>query len=74
MIVVFRNHELAPQCGTMPEASFRTEQPADLAPNGQFGLMGMRERVLLYGGKLTIVSAPGQGAEITAHRPVMRQM
>ena len=46
------------------------EQPADLARQGHFGLMGMRERTLLYGGKLTITSAPGQGAEIAAHLPI----
>lgn len=49
------------------------EQPADLVRDGHFGLMGMRERVLLYGGKLTIESAPGQGAEITAHLPIARE-
>lgn len=42
------------------------EQPADLVHQGHFGLMGMRERALLYGGQLTIVSSPGQGATITA--------
>ena len=46
------------------------EQPADLARHGHFGLMGMRERALLYGGKLTITSAPGKGAEIVAQLPV----
>lgn len=46
------------------------EQPADLARQGHFGLMGMRERALLYGGRLTIASAPGQGATITARLPL----
>ena len=46
------------------------EQPADLARQGHFGLMGMRERALLYGGQLTITSAPGQGATITARLPL----
>lgn len=48
------------------------EQPADLARAGHFGLMGMRERALLYGGQLTIVSSPGQGATITARLPLAR--
>jgi len=32
--------------------------------------MGMRERALLYGGQLTIASAPGQGTTITARLPL----
>jgi signal transduction histidine kinase len=47
------------------------EQPADLARDGHFGLMGMRERALLYGGKLTIESAPGQGTTIRASLPLI---
>jgi signal transduction histidine kinase len=46
------------------------EQPADLARQGHFGLMGMAERALLYGGQLTITSSPGQGATIEARLPL----
>jgi signal transduction histidine kinase len=35
-----------------------------------FGLVGMRERVALVGGRLTIDSAPGQGTTIRAQLPV----
>jgi signal transduction histidine kinase len=42
------------------------DQPADLAREGHFGLMGMRERAMLYGGHLLIASAPGQGTTVTA--------
>jgi signal transduction histidine kinase len=52
-------------CGFNPP-----EQPADLTHDGHFGLMGMRERAMLYGGHLTIVSAPGRGTTITAWLPV----
>lgn len=46
------------------------DQPADLARQGHFGLMGMRERAMLYGGHLTIISAPGTGGTtITAWLP-----
>lgn len=48
------------------------DQPADLVHQGHFGLMGMRERVLLYGGQLTITSSPGQGVTITAQLPLLR--
>jgi signal transduction histidine kinase len=47
------------------------EQPADLARQGHFGLMGMRERALLYSGQLTITSSPGQGAIIAARLPLL---
>jgi signal transduction histidine kinase len=46
------------------------EQPADLVHQGHFGLMGMRERALLYGGQLTITSADGQGARVVARLPL----
>jgi signal transduction histidine kinase len=39
--------------------------PDALAREGHFGLMGMQERALLYGGTLTIQSAPDRGTEIT---------
>jgi len=43
--------------------------PDALAREGHFGLMGIQERALLYGGKLTIRSAPGQGTEVTLCLP-----
>jgi signal transduction histidine kinase len=46
------------------------EQPADLARQGHFGLMGMRERAMLYGGHLNIASVPGQGTAVTAWLPI----
>jgi signal transduction histidine kinase len=46
------------------------DQPADLVTEGHFGLMGMRERAMLYGGHLTIDSSPGKGTTITARLPV----
>jgi signal transduction histidine kinase len=38
--------------------------PADLAPQGHFGLMGIHERALLFGGQLEIHSKPGEGATV----------
>ncbi len=37
-----------------------------------FGLLGMRERVDLLGGEISIDSAPGQGATVKASIPVLR--
>lgn len=45
------------------------DQPSDLARQGHFGLMGMHERATLYGGRLTINSAPGQGTTISVWLP-----
>lgn len=38
--------------------------PDTLARDGHFGLMGIQERALLYGGTLTIYSSPGQGTDV----------
>jgi signal transduction histidine kinase len=43
--------------------------PDVLARRGHFGLMGIQERALLYGGQLTIRSAPGEGTEVLVHLP-----
>jgi signal transduction histidine kinase len=40
------------------------ELPDALARRGHFGLMGIQERALLYGGVLVIRSTPGEGTEI----------
>lgn len=45
------------------------EQPTDLAEQGHFGLMGMRERALLHGGHLSIRSVPGEGTRVVAFLP-----
>lgn len=46
------------------------DQPADLTRDGHFGLMGMRERAMLYGGRLAIDSRPGRGTIIRAWLPI----
>jgi signal transduction histidine kinase len=43
--------------------------PDAMARDGHFGLMGMQERALLYGGGLSIRSAPGQGTLLTVRLP-----
>jgi two-component system sensor histidine kinase UhpB len=43
--------------------------PDTLARQGHFGLMGIQERTLLYGGRLAIHSAPGAGTEIVVRLP-----
>jgi len=45
------------------------ERPWELARGGHFGLMGMRERALMFGGHLSIQSSPRKGAKVTAFLP-----
>ncbi len=39
-------------------------KPADLAHEGHFGLMGIRERALLFGGRMEVRSKPGEGTTL----------
>ena len=45
------------------------DQPDVLARQGHFGLMGIQERTLLYGGHLSFSSAPGEGTEVMVRLP-----
>ncbi len=45
------------------------ESPDALARAGHFGLMGIRERALLFGGRVTITSQPGAGTRLVVHLP-----
>ena len=46
------------------------DQPSELVSQGHYGIMGMRERAMLYGGHLTVESAPGHGTVIRAWLPI----
>jgi PAS domain S-box-containing protein len=48
-----------------------TEQ--QLQDNTSFGLLGMRERVLLYGGDLVIEGKPGEGTSVSVSMPLLKQ-
>ena len=39
----------------------------DLARSGKLGLMGMKERVWLLGGKIKVKSVPGKGTTLLVH-------
>lgn len=52
-------------CGFAPP-----HNPADLAQAGHFGLMGVRERALLFGGRLEVRSRPGQGTTLEVCLPL----
>jgi signal transduction histidine kinase len=46
------------------------KSPAEFAPSGHFGLLGMNERAELIGARLEIQSAPGQGTRLTICLPL----
>ena len=70
MRIEFAGEELSLQVIDNGQGFDPPAQPADLARNGHFGLMGMRERALLYSGRLSIESSAGAGTTITAHLPI----
>jgi signal transduction histidine kinase len=45
------------------------ESPAEMAPVGHFGLLGMQERAELIGARLTVNSAPDQGTRVSVTLP-----
>ena len=45
------------------------KSPAEFAPGGHFGLLGLYERVELIGAKLEIRSSPGEGTQLTVQLP-----
>jgi signal transduction histidine kinase len=45
------------------------ESPAEMAPVGHFGLLGVHERADLMGAQLTIQSAPGEGTRLIINLP-----
>ena len=47
------------------------ESPAEMTSNGHYGLLGIQERAELIGARLTILSAPGKGTNLTIELPVM---
>ncbi len=49
--------------------SFQVPQTLSAKANKRLGLLGMRERVEMVGGALTIESAPGQGTTVRAEIP-----
>ncbi|HSM58105.1 MAG TPA: sensor histidine kinase [Candidatus Sulfomarinibacteraceae bacterium] len=46
------------------------ESPADLAPQGHYGLLGIHERAELIGAQLTLTSEPGDGTRVQVVVPV----
>lgn len=52
--------------------SFEVERALPANGGKRLGLVGMRERVEMVGGKFAVASAPGQGTTIEAHLPLTK--
>jgi signal transduction histidine kinase len=50
--------------------SFDVERVLHSKANGRLGLLGMRERLEMVGGKFTVTSAPGKGTTVLAEIPL----
>lgn len=46
------------------------KSPAEFAPTGHFGLLGLHERAEMIGGRLEISSTPGQGTWVLLYLPM----
>jgi signal transduction histidine kinase len=49
--------------------SFQVERTLHANRGKRLGLLGMRERLEMVGGKLVVESAPGTGTSVSAHIP-----
>jgi signal transduction histidine kinase len=50
------------------------KSPTDFAPNGHFGLLGIRERADLIGARLEVESAPGNGTRLKVYAEPSRSI
>lgn len=48
------------------------QSPAEFAPKGHFGLLGLHERAELIGANLNIYSSPGQGTRVVVSLPAQK--
>ena len=51
--------------------SFRVDRALHTTRGERLGLLGMRERLEMVGGRLELTSAPGVGTTVTAHVPLV---
>ena len=67
VLLAARDRGLPAYAETCPQYLFCSFD--DLAREGHFGLLGMRERATLYGGWLALHSQPGHGTRVEAYLP-----
>ena len=64
LLIVFREKETRLEVQDNGIGFEMPKSPTDFAPNGHFGLLGMRERADLMGARLEVESAPGKGTKL----------
>lgn len=68
--ISFTNQEVTLQVSDNGKGFLVPKSPAEFAPSGHFGLLGLHERAELIGAQLEINSTQGQGSTVTVHVPV----
>jgi signal transduction histidine kinase len=70
LTVVFTSHELTLRLQDDGRGFEPPLNPAELAHEGHFGLMGLHERALLFGGRLEVRSKPSEGTMLEIRLPL----
>ena len=70
LLLVFAANELQLEIKDDGKGFSLAASPDLLTQEGHFGLVGMRERILLLGGKLDVASEPGHGTRVSARFPL----
>jgi signal transduction histidine kinase len=66
----FSEHEICLEISDDGSGFVVPQSPTDFATSGHFGLLGMRERSELIGGRLEIKSDAGVGTQVSVRLPV----
>jgi signal transduction histidine kinase len=69
--IIFSEHEIKLEINDNGIGFIMPKSPTDFAPSGHFGLLGMRERCELIGGRLDVQSKVGTGTQISVWLPVI---
>ncbi len=67
----FSEHEIKLEINDDGVSFNMPTSPTDFAPSGHFGLLGMKERCELIGGKFEVRSEAGSGTRVSARIPVI---
>ncbi len=69
----FTPHEIALEIADDGQGFEVPGSPAEFAPRGHFGLLGLYERAELIGAHLQLISKPGHGTRLTFSLPLTQE-